>query len=281
MMQMSTSFVPATETPVRRTGEIKIYDIPSAFAGMKAAGQLAAGCLDMLVAETKEGVTTADLDDRAREYVLDHGAMPACVFYRGYRHTICTSLNHVVCHGIPGARVLRDSDVLNIDVTVILDGWHGDHSRMYAIGETPRKARRLMDITYEAMMRGIAAIKPGATLGDLGHAIQSYAESERVSVVREFCGHGLGRVFHDEPNILHYGKRGQGEELRPGMMFTVEPMLNLGSPPVKILGDGWTAVTKDKSLSAQYEHSVGVTETGVEIFTTSPAGLHQPHTLTG
>jgi methionyl aminopeptidase len=281
MMQMSTSFVPATEAPVRRTGEIKIYDIPSAFAGMKAAGHLAAGCLDMLVAETKEGVTTAHLDDLARTFVLDHGAMPACVFYRGYRHTICTSLNHVVCHGIPGARVLRDGDVLNIDVTVILDGWHGDTSRMYAIGETPRKARRLMDITYEAMMRGIAAIKPGATLGDLGHAIQSYAESERVSVVREFCGHGLGRVFHDEPNILHYGKRGQGEELRPGMMFTVEPMLNLGSPPVKILGDGWTAVTKDKSLSAQYEHSVGVTETGVEIFTTSPADLHQPHTLTG
>jgi methionyl aminopeptidase len=281
MMQMSTSFVPATETTVRRTGEIKLYDIPTAFAGMRAAGQVAAGCLDMLVAEAKEGVTTAHLDDLAREYVLDHGAMPACVFYRGYRHTICASLNHVVCHGIPGARVLRDGDVLNIDVTVILDGWHGDTSRMYAIGETPRKARRLMDITYEAMMRGIAAIKPGATLGDLGYAIQSYAESERVSVVREFCGHGLGRVFHDEPNILHYGKPGQGEELRPGMMFTVEPMLNLGAPPVKILGDGWTAVTKDKSLSAQYEHSVGVTETGFEIFTASPAGLHQPHTLTG
>ncbi len=278
---MSTSFVPATEAPLRRTGEIKLYDIPSAFAGMRAAGQLAAGCLDMLVAETKEGVTTARLDDLARQYVLDHGAMPACVFYRGYRHTICTSLNHVVCHGIPGARVLRDGDVLNIDVTVILDGWHGDTSRMYAVGETPRKAQRLMDITYEAMMRGIAVIKPGATLGDLGYAIQSYAESERCAVVREFCGHGLGRVFHDEPNILHYGKRGQGDTLRPGMMFTVEPMLNLGAAPVKILGDGWTAVTKDKSLSSQYEHSVGVTETGVEIFTTSPAGLHQPHTLTG
>jgi methionyl aminopeptidase len=173
--------------------------------------------------------------------------------------------------------MLRDGDILNIDVTVIVDGWHGDTSRMYAIGETPRKARRLMDVTYEAMMRGIAVIKPGATLGDIGHAIQSFAEGERCSVVREFCGHGLGRVFHDEPNILHYGKPGEGEVLRPGMMFTVEPMLNLGVPGVKILGDGWTAVTKDKSLSAQYEHSVGVTDSGVEVFTTSPAGLHQPH----
>jgi methionyl aminopeptidase len=201
------------------------------------------------------------------------------VFYRGYRHTICTSLNHVVCHGIPGERVLRDGDILNIDVTVVLDGWHGDTSRMYGIGEVARKAQRLMDVTHEAMMRGIAAIKPGATLGDLGHAIQSYAEAERCSVVREFCGHGLGRVFHDAPNILHYGRPGQGEELKPGMMFTVEPMLNLGAPPVKILADGWTAVTKDKSLSAQYEHSVGVTEDGVQIFTTSPAGLDQPHAL--
>ncbi len=276
-MHTSTSFVPATEAPLRRTGQIKVYDPAEAFPGMKAAGQLAARCLDMLVAETQEGATTAQLDDLARAFVLDHGALPACVFYRGYRHTICTSLNHVVCHGIPGPRVLRDGDVLNIDVTVILDGWHGDTSRMYAIGETPRKARRLMDVTYEAMMRGIAVIKPGATLGDLGHAVQSYAEGERCSVVREFCGHGLGRVFHDEPNVLHYGKPGQGEELRPGMMFTIEPMLNLGAPGVKILGDGWTAVSKDKSLSAQYEHSVGVTETGVEIFTVSPAGLHQPH----
>ena len=190
------------------------------------------------------------------------------------------SLNHVVCHGIPGDRVLRDGDILNIDVTVIVDGWHGDTSRMYAIGETPRKARRLMDVTYESLQRGLAAIKPGARLGDIGHAIQSYAEAERCSVVREFCGHGLGRVFHDAPNILHFGKPGQGEELKPGMMFTVEPMLNAGSPAVKILGDGWTAVAKDKSLSSQYEHSVAVTETGVEVFTLSPAGLHQPHAQT-
>ncbi|MFT3727071.1 MAG: type I methionyl aminopeptidase [Terricaulis sp.] len=273
------SFVPAAEAPERRTGAIKLYDQAAAFAGMAKAGQVAAGCLDMLVGEVKEGVTTARIDDLARQYVFDHGALPACVFYRGYRHTVCTSLNHVVCHGIPGERDLRSGDIVNIDVTVIVDGWHGDTSRMYSTGAVPRKAERLMDVTYEAMMRGIAAIKPGATLGDLGHAIQSYAEVERTSVVREFCGHGLGRVFHDSPNILHYGRPGQGEELKPGMMFTVEPMLNLGAPSVKILNDGWTAVTKDKSLSAQYEHSCGVTEDGVVIFTKSPAGLDQPHAL--
>jgi methionyl aminopeptidase len=273
------NFVQAAEAPERRTGQIKLYDQPTAFAGMARAGRLAAACLDMLAGETREGVTTKQLDELARQFVLDHGALPACVFYRGYRHTVCTSLNHVVCHGIPGDRVLREGDILNIDVTVVVDGWHGDTSRMYGIGEVARKAQRLMDVTYEAMMRGIAAIKPGATLGDLGHAIQSFAEAERCSVVREFCGHGVGRVFHDAPNILHYGRPGQGEELKPGMMFTVEPMLNLGAPPVKILADGWTAVTKDKSLSAQYEHPVGVTENGVEIFTKSPAGLDQPHAL--
>jgi methionyl aminopeptidase len=275
------SYVQAVEAPERNIGQIKIHEPAAAFAGMAAAGRLAAACLDMLIPETREGVTTRRLDDLARQFVLDHGALPACVFYRGYRHTLCTSLNHTVCHGIPGDRVLRSGDIVNIDVTVILDGWHGDTSRMYGVGDVPRKAQRLMDITYEAMMRGIAAIKPGARLGDLGHAIQSYAEGERCSVVREFCGHGLGRVFHDAPNILHFGKPRQGEELRPGMIFTVEPMLNLGSPAVKVLADGWTAVTKDKSLSAQYEHSVGVTETGVEIFTRSPAGLDQPHALAG
>jgi methionyl aminopeptidase len=275
------SFVPAAEAPTHRTGQIKVCDPAEAFAGMRAAGQLAASCLDMLVGETREGVTTARLDDLARAFVLDHGALPACVFYRGYRHTICTSLNHIVCHGIPGERALREGDMLNIDVTVVVDGWHGDTSRMYAIGDVPRRASRLMDITHEAMMRGIATVKPGATLGDLGHAIQAFAEAERCSVVREFCGHGLGRVFHDEPNILHYGKPGQGEVFRPGMLFTVEPMLNLGAPGVKILGDGWTAASKDKSLSAQYEHSVGVTETGVEIFTKSPAGLDTPHKNAG
>lgn len=273
------NFIEATDAPDRRTGQIKLYDPATAFAGMAKAGRLAAECLDMLVGETREGVSTARLDDLARQFVFDHGALPACVFYRGYRHTVCTSLNHVVCHGIPGERSLKSGDIVNIDVTVVVDGWHGDTSRMYAIGEVARKAERLMDVTYESMMRGIAAIKPGATLGDIGHAIQSYAEGERCSVVRDFCGHGLGRVFHDAPNILHYGKPGHGEELRPGMMFTVEPMLNLGSPQVKILADGWTAVTKDKSLSSQYEHSVGVTEDGVQIFTASPAGLDRPHAL--
>ncbi|MES1201378.1 MAG: type I methionyl aminopeptidase [Pseudomonadota bacterium] len=271
-------FVAAADAPIRNTGQIKLYG-SEAFEGMRRAGRLAAECLDMLVPETKEGVSTARLDDLAREFILDRGALPACLGYRGYRHTICTSLNHVVCHGIPGEKTLRDGDIVNIDVTVIVDGWHGDTSRMYAIGEVSRKARRLMDITYEAMMRGIAAVKPGATLGDLGYAVQSFAEAERTSVVREFCGHGVGLVFHDAPNILHYGKSGDGDVLKPGMMFTVEPMLNLGTPGVKILNDGWTAVTKDKNLSSQYEHSVGVTETGVEIFTTSPAGIHTPHTL--
>ncbi len=273
------NYVQALDAPDRNDGSIKIHDPATAFPGMRAAGKLAAACLDMLVPEVRDGVTTQRLDDLARQFVFDHRALPACVFYRGYRHTVCTSLNHVVCHGIPGDRVLREGDIVNIDVTVIVDGWHGDTSRMYGVGEVPRKAQRLMDVTYEAMMRGIAAVKPGATLGDLGHAIQSYAEGERAAVVREFCGHGLGKVFHDAPNILHFGKAGQGEELRPGMIFTVEPMLNLGSPAVKILGDGWTAVTKDKSLSAQYEHSVGVTEDGVEIFTKSPVGLDQPHAI--
>ncbi|MET0182139.1 MAG: type I methionyl aminopeptidase [Caulobacterales bacterium] len=262
----------------RDTRTIKIHG-PEAFDGMARAGHIAASCLDMLVDEAREGVTTERLDDLARQFVFDHGALPACVFYRGYRHTVCTSINHVICHGIPGPRALRDGDIVNIDVTAIVDGWHGDTSRMYAIGETPRKARRLMDVTYEALMRGIAAVKPGATLGDIGHAIQSYAEAERCSVVRDFCGHGLGKVFHDAPNILHFGKPGMGATLKAGMMFTIEPMINLGSPQMKILNDGWTAVTKDKSLSAQYEHSIGVTETGAQIFTASPKGLHTPHAL--
>jgi methionyl aminopeptidase len=272
------NFVAADLAPTRNTGQIKLYGGED-FAGMRRAGRLAAGCLDMLAEHVREGVTTAALDDLARRYVLDHGAIPACVNYRGYRHTLCTSLNHVVCHGIPGPRALREGDILNIDVTVIVDGWHGDTSRMYAVGEVSRRARRLMDATYEGLLRGIAAVKPGATLGDIGYAIQSYAEGERCSVVREFCGHGLGRVFHDAPNILHFGKPGDGDVLKPGMFFTIEPMINLGAPGVKLLNDGWTAVTKDKSLSAQYEHSVGVTETGVEVFTLSPAGLDAPHAL--
>jgi methionyl aminopeptidase len=271
-------YVDAHLAPPRNTGHVKLYG-PEGFAGMRRAGRLAAECLDMITPYVVAGVSTARLDDLCREFVLDHGGLPACLYYRGYRHTICTSVNHVVCHGIPGPRTLKDGDCLNIDVTVIVDGWHGDTSRMYSVGEVSRRAMRLMDVTYESLMRGIAMIKPGARLGDIGHAIQDYVEKQRCSVVRDFCGHGLGAVFHDAPNVLHFGSPGEGLELRPGMMFTVEPMVNLGGSAVKVLNDGWTAVTKDKELSAQYEHSLAVTETGVEIFTLSPTGLDRPHAL--
>ena len=196
--------------------------------------------------------------------------------YRGYKKSTCTSINHVVCHGIPGDKPLKEGDIVNIDVTLILDGWHGDSSRMYAVGEIPRRAERLIEVTYEAMMRGIAVIRPGATTGDIGNAIQTFVEAQHMSVVRDFCGHGLGQLFHDEPNIVHVGRPGEGIVLRPGMFFTVEPMINLGRPHVKVLSDGWTAVTRDRSLSAQFEHTIGVTATGVEIFTTSPKGLDKP-----
>jgi methionyl aminopeptidase len=269
------AFVEDALEAAMRTGAIKIHG-PDGFEGMRRAGRLAAECLDMLVPEVVPGVSTERLDQLAREFILDAGALPACLFYKGYSHTLCISPNHVVCHGIPGPRTLREGDIANIDVTVIVDGWHGDTSRMYGVGEVPFRARRLVDTTYEGLERGLAAIKPGATLGDVGQAIQSYVESQRCSVVRDFCGHGVGRVFHDSPNILHYGQMGAGTELRPGMFFTVEPMVNLGKHQVKLLADGWTAVTRDKSLSAQCEHSVGVTETGVEIFTASPAGLFKP-----
>ena len=263
-----------------RTGKIKMHS-PSDFEGMRRAGRLAAECLDMLTPYVAPGAVTAELDRLAREFVLDHGAIPACLGYRGYGHTVCISPNHVVCHGIPGERTLREGDIVNIDVTVIVDGWHGDTSRMYGVGKVSPRARRLVDVTYEGLERGLAAIKPGATFGDIGHAIQTYVEAMRCSVVRDFCGHGLGKVFHDSPNVLHFGRPGSGEVLQPGMFFTVEPMVNLGKHQVKLLSDGWTAVTRDKSLSAQCEHSVGVTETGVEIFTASPAGLFKPPIIEG
>ena len=254
---------------------IKIHG-PAEFAGMRSAGRLAAETLDFITPHIKPGVSTGELDRLCHDFIVARNAVPAPLGYRGFPKSICTSVNHVVCHGIPSDKRLQDGDILNIDVTVILDGWHGDTSRMFHVGEVGVKAHRLVEATYEAMMRGIEAIRPGATLGDLGHAIQSFAESSRFSVVRDFCGHGLGRIFHDAPSVLHYGDAGTGLALRAGMFFTVEPMINAGRWEVKILADGWTAVTKDKSLSAQFEHSVGVTADGCEIFTLSPAGLHKP-----
>jgi len=249
---------------------------PEDFAGMRAAGRLAAETLDMILPYVQPGVSTASLDKLCHDFIIAHGAIPAPLNYRGFPKSICTSINHVVCHGIPGDRRLIAGDVVNIDVTVILDGWHGDSSRMYAAGQPSTKARNLMDVTHEALMLGIAAVKPGATLGDVGHVIQTFVEGHRYSVVRDFCGHGIGRAFHEPPNVLHFGRRGDGPVLKPGMFFTIEPMVNAGRPEVKILDDGWTAVTRDRSLSAQFEHMIGVTEDGCENFTLSPAGLHKP-----
>ena len=254
-----------------------VIHAPEDFAGMRAAGQLAAATLDMITEHVRPGVTTEELDRICHAFITGHNAVPAPLNYRGFPKSICTSINHVVCHGIPGARKLENGDVVNIDVTVILDGWFGDCSRMYVAGAASTKARNLMDVTFEAMMRGIAVVKPGASLGDIGYAIQSYVEAQRFSVVRDFCGHGIGRTFHAPPNILHFGRPSEGTVLRAGMFFTIEPMVNAGRPEVKVLDDGWTAVTRDRSLSAQFEHMIGVTETGCEVFTYSPAGLDKPH----
>lgn len=269
------TYVDASQVPTRNTGAIKLYG-PDAFEGMRAAGHLAASALDLMAEHVKPGVSTARLDEIAFEFAMDNNAHPAPLYYRGFPKSICTSLNHVVCHGIPGDKPMREGDIVNIDITLVVDGWHGDSSRMYPVGEISRRAERLIKVTWESLQRGIAAVRPGATTGDIGASIQAYAESERMSVVRDFCGHGLGQLFHDAPNILHYGTSGEGVTLKPGMFFTIEPMINLGRPHVKVLGDGWTAVTRDRSLSAQFEHTVGVTEDGVEIFTLSPAGLHHP-----
>jgi len=269
------TFIDANVTTQRRPGQIKLYG-EEGFAGMRRAGQLAAEALDLMAEIVRPGVTTAEIDRRIFEFGMDHGGYPATLQYRGYRYSVCTSINHVVCHGMPDEKPLREGDIVNIDVTYVLDGWHGDSSRMYLVGEVPRRAARLVEVTYEALMRGVAAVRPGATMGDMAHAIQSYAESERCSVVRDFCGHGIGRLFHDEPNVLHYGEPGEGIAFREGMIFTIEPMINLGRPHVKVLSDGWTAVTRDRSLSAQFEHTVGVTATGCEVFTLSPKGLDHP-----
>ncbi len=256
-------------------GPIRLHNA-GAFEGMRKAGRLAASVLDMLTPHVVPDVVTLDLDQLTYDFVRAAGGDSATIFYRGFSHSLCISVNHVVCHGIPSARKLKDGDIVNIDVTVVVDGWHGDTSRMFLVGDVSIKARRLVEVTYECLMRGIAAARPGATLGDVGHAIQSHAEANRMSVVRDFCGHGLGLVFHDAPNVVHLGKPGRGVTLRPGMFFTIEPMINLGRPEVKLLDDGWTAVTRDRSLSAQFEHSIGITETGAEIFTGSLIGHTAP-----
>jgi len=256
-------------------GRVRLHT-PEDFEGMRKAGLLAAMTLDFITPHVVPGITTAEIDRLCAEYVASHGAISAPLNYRGFPKSICTSVNHVVCHGIPGDKRLEEGDIINIDVTPIVDGWHGDSSRMYYVGQPNVKARKLVDVTYTAMMKGIEKVRPGATLGDVGYAIQSYAESFRFSIVREFCGHGLGRIFHEPPNVMHFGRPGTGVVLKAGMFFTIEPMINAGRPDTKVLADGWTAVTKDRSLSAQFEHSIGVTEDGCEIFTLSPKGWHSP-----
>jgi methionyl aminopeptidase len=272
---------------------IRIFEAED-FAGMRAAGALASRILDEIAPMVAPGVTTAEIDAAIKDKVDAAGATSATIGYKGYRHASCISVNHVVCHGIPGdaipktdtlskdpekrrtSDVLKDGDILNVDVTVIVDGWYGDTSRMYVAGKLAGKAERLIQVTHDALMQGIAAVKPGNTFGDIGHAIQAYVEAHRMNVVRDFCGHGLGRVFHAPPNVLHYGRRGAGATLEPGMFFTIEPMVNLGRSETEVLSDEWTAVTRDRSLSAQFEHSVGVTEDGCEIFTLSAAGKFHP-----
>ena len=258
-----------------RNGVIKLHG-PEGFEGMRRAGRLAAEILDALAPQVMPGITTDEIDAIVHRMTLEAGAVPATLGYRGFTRSCCTSINHVVCHGIPGEKVLKDGDIVNIDVTPILDGWHGDTSRMYFVGDVPLKARRLVDVTYECLMLGIEQALPGNRLGDISNAIQVHAERNRYSVVRDFCGHGVGRLFHDSPEVVHAGRPGTGPELKPGMFFTVEPMINVGRAEVKLLDDGWTAVTRDRSLSAQFEHSIGITENGCEIFTKSPNGIDRP-----
>ena len=263
------------ETVYPEERSIKIHTAKD-YDGMRSAGRLAAETLDMLVPLIKPGITTEDINTLVHEYTLKHGGIPAPLGYRGFPKSVCTSVNHVVCHGIPGNKILKGGDAINIDVTTILDGWFGDTSRMFLVGDASIKTSRLIKTTFESLWRGIKVVRPGATTGDIGHAIQTYAEENNYSVVRDFCGHGLGRIFHDAPNIMHFGTPGSGTVLKEGMFFTIEPMINAGGYGVKIKPDGWTAITKDRSLSAQFEHSLAVTEDGYEIFTQSPAGLDCP-----
>jgi methionyl aminopeptidase len=259
-----------------RPNEVTVHG-PDAFVAMRKSGRFAAEVLDFITPHVKPGVTTDELDKLCHDFQIKHDTVPGPLGYRGFPKSICTSINHVVCHGIPGDRVLKDGDIINIDVTPIMEGWYGDTSRMFYTGDVKLTARRLCEVTYTAMMKGIEAVKPGATLGDVGHAIQSYAEGQRFSVVRDFCGHGTGQIFHTLPNVMHYGEPGTGMALEEGMIFTIEPMINAGRFETKILkNDGWTAVTCDRSLSAQFEHTIGVTADGVEIFTLSPKGYTCP-----
>ena len=269
------SYIDSVNAPEVNNGIIKLHS-KSDFEGMREAGRIASNTLDMISEYVNPGIKTDYLDELCRKYIEDNGAIPAPLNYRGFPKSICTSVNHVVCHGIPGEKILEQGDILNIDVTVIYNGWHGDTSRMFFVGDVSIKAKKLSDVTYESMMRGIEIIKPGVTTGDIGNTIQTFAESKKYSVVRDFCGHGIGKVFHDAPNILHYGEPNSGVELKEGMFFTVEPMINIGKWQVKMLNDGWTAVTRDKSLSAQFEHSVGVTSNGYEIFTESHQQKNKP-----
>ena len=258
-----------------RSHVIKLHG-PDGFAGMRAAGRLAASILDALPAHVVPSVTTGEIDDIVYRMTVEGGGVPATLNYRGFTKSCCMSINHVVCHGIPGDKVLKDGDIVNIDVTPILDGWHGDTSRMFLVGDVPLKARKLVDVTYECLMLGLEQARPGNHLGDIANAIQLHAEQHRYGIVRDFCGHGVGRLFHDSPEVIHAGRPGTGPELRPGMIFTVEPMINLGRADCKLLDDGWTAVTRDRSLSAQFEHSIGITDAGCEIFTKSRGDLDRP-----
>ena len=267
--------VSADDRSEARNGIIKLHG-PDGFAGMRKAGRLAAEILDALVPHVVPGVTTDEIDRLVHEHTLRGGGVPATLGYRGFPKSCCPSINHVVCHGIPADKVLKDGDIVNVDVTPMVDGWHGDTSRMFLVGNVPIKAKKLVDITYECLMLGIEHARPGNRMGDVANAIQRHAESHRYSIVRDFCGHGVGRLFHDSPEVVHAGRPGTGPELKPGMIFTIEPMVNIGRADVKVLEDGWTAVTRDRSLSAQFEHSIGITEDGCEIFTKSPKGLDSP-----
>ena len=262
--------------PSRAPARIRLHDA-AAFAGMRKAGRVAAELLDYITPFVRPGITTGEIDRLCHDYVAERGGVSAPLGYRGYPRSVCTSVNHVVCHGIPDdTKKLADGDIVNIDVTPIVDGWHGDSSRMFYVGKPRIKARRLVEVTYECLMRAIDIVKPGATFGDIGQTIQAHAEANRFSVVRDFCGHGISQIFHEPPNVLHFGKAGQGAALAEGMIFTIEPMINAGKEEVKILADGWTAVTKDRSLSAQFEHTIGVTANGCEVFTLSPKGYTCP-----